>query len=166
MKREPAKRQTSRQSRRAAIMALVEREQWSVVDVDAWNELRRVFDTVTENTLRHDLLDSGLPLDPLVEGVRFDTIEDLARSLTTLADCYLQQMEANPNEPMCVARKCVLEARRKAEAVLGNSRVAPQKRAAMEEKFLWLRTWLENPALFPAWASLRLRKVRNPTSGS
>ena len=166
MKQEPAKRQTSRQLRRAAIAAFVERKRWNVVDVAAWNELRQAFGTVTENTLRHDLLDSGLALDPLVEGVRFDTIEDLARSLTGLADRHLRTMETSPGESMSLARKRVLEARRKAETVLGNPRVAPEKRAAMEEKFLWLRTWLENPALFVAWAPLRLQKVRNPTSVS
>lgn len=166
MEQEPAKRQTSRQLRRAAIAAFVEREQWALVDLAAWDVLRRAFGEVKENTLRHDLLDSGLPLDPLVEGVRFDTIEHLARSLTALAVCHRRAMEASPNESMSLARKLVLEARRKAEAVLGNSRVAREKREAMDEKFLWLRTWLENPELFAAWAPLRLQKVRNLTSGS
>lgn len=166
MEQEPAKRQTSRQLRRAAIAALVEREQWALVDLAAWDALRRAFGEVTENTLRHDLLDSGLPLDPLVEGVRFDTIEHLARSLTALAVCHRSAMEASPNESMSLARKLVLEARRKAEAVLGNSRVAREKREAMEEKFLWLRTWLENPEVFAVWAPLRLQKVRNPATGS
>lgn len=166
MEQEPAKRQTSRQLRRAAIAAFVEREQWALVDLAAWDVLRRAFGEVKENTLRHDLLDSGLPLDPLVEGVRFDTIEHLARSLTALAVCHRRAMEASPNESMSLARKLVLEARRKAEAVLGNSRVAREKREAMEEKFLWLRTWLENPEVFAVWAPLRLHKVRNPATGS
>lgn len=166
MERAPGKRQTSRELRRAAIAAFAEGERWSVVDAAAWDALRIAFGEVSESTLRHDLLDSGLPLDPLVEGVRFDTLDRLARSLTALAECDRRAAEAPRKGRISPARKCVLEARRKAEAMLRNSKVSPEKRAAMEEKFLWLRTWLENPELFVGWAPLRLRQMRNPTDAS
>lgn len=156
-----AERQTSRQLRRAAIAAFIEREGWRVVDTAAWDALRGAFGTVTESTLRHDLLESGFPLDPLVEGVRLDALEELARSLTALAECERRAAEVLRKGAISPARKRVLEARRKAEAVLRNPRVSAEKSAAMEEKFLWLRTWLENPELFTQWAPLRLRKFRN-----
>lgn len=157
-----AKRATSRQLRRAAIAALAEREKWEVVDAAAWDALRAAFGTVSERTLHHDLLDSGLPLHPLVEGVRLSTMEDLLRTLTALADCHRSAALAAAKGTVTPARRRVLEARRKAETVLANPKVSQDKRAAMEEKFLWLRTWLENPELFTQWAPLRLRKFRNP----
>lgn len=161
MEPEHAKRPTSRQLRRAAIAALAEREKWPVVDAAAWDALRAAFGTVSERTLHHDLLESGFPLHPLVEGVRLDTMENLLRTLTALADCHRNEAVAASKGAITQARRRVLEARRKAEAVLANPKVSPDKRAAMEEKFLWLRTWLENPELFTQWAPLRLRKFRN-----
>ncbi|MCC6264948.1 MAG: hypothetical protein IT169_15335 [Bryobacterales bacterium] len=152
--------------RRAAIAALIERERWQVVDSAAWEVLRNAFSTVSESTLRHDLLASGFPLQPMVEGVRFDTLEELARSLTALAECERRAAETARNGMISPARKCVLEARRKAEAVLRNPSVSAEKHEAMEEKFLWLRTWLENPELFVDWAPLRLRQIRNRRDGS
>lgn len=165
MNMEPAqsRHRTSRDERRAAIAALIEREQWPVVDRPAWQVLRAAFRTVSERTLLHDLLDGGFALDPLVEGVRLDTMENLFRSLTALAICHQREGATARKGAITAARKCVLEARRKAEAVLRNPKVSPEKKSAMEEKFLWLRTWLENPELFPEWASLRWRKVRNQT---
>lgn len=155
-------RVSPREARQAAIMLLAHEKRWSVVDETAWEELGRAFDGVSERTLRHDLRACELPVHPLVEGVRLDSVDELARSLLGLAECHSQAMEAHPRTRMSAARKRVLDARRKAEAVLRNPRVAAEKRAAMEEKLLWLRTWLENPELFAVWAPLRLEKVRNP----
>ncbi|MCZ2154618.1 MAG: hypothetical protein LC114_12065 [Bryobacterales bacterium] len=140
---------------------LAVRRGWAVVDLNAWGEFQREFPSVAQNTLRHDLFDTGLPLDPLVEGVRFDTIEDFHRSLTALAARHRANLEQQPGQPMTTARSRVLEGRRKAELALRNPRLTAEKRAAMQEKFLWLRTWLENPGLFEGWAALRLKKLRN-----
>jgi hypothetical protein len=38
---------------------------------------------------------------------------------------------------------------------------SPAKRDQKEEMVLWMRTWLENPPLFPVWARLR-RRGMNP----
>jgi hypothetical protein len=132
------------------------------VDADAWQRLREAFREVSESTLRHDLRETGLAVAPLVEGVRLDSLEHLARTLLALAEADSAALKSEPGLRMSAARKLVLEARRKAETVLRNPRVDAAKRAAMEEKFLWIRTWLENPDVFPAWAPLRLQKVRNP----
>ncbi len=161
-----AKQATSRQLRLAGIAEIAASRRWSVVDLAAWDELRRAFPSVAESTLRHDLFETGLPLDPLVEGVRFDTLEDLCRSLAALAACHRASIGGRPEQPITPARKRVIEGRRKAEAVLRNPKVAAEKRESMREKFLWLRTWLENPDLFADWARLRMKKIRNPAEAS
>jgi hypothetical protein len=155
-------RASARQERLRAIVALAESEGWERVDADAWGRLREKFQEVSENTLRHDLRETGLAVAALVEGVRLDSLEHLARTLLALAEADASALTNEPRLRVSAARRLVLEARRKAEVVLRNPRVEPAKRAAMEEKFLWIRTWLENPDLFPAWAPLRLQKVRNP----
>lgn len=160
-----AKRETKRTRRLAAIRDLALRECWQCVDDAAWQALRRAFPEVSESTLRHDLRETELILNPFVEGVRLDSIEDLARTLSSLAAEYAAGRADSADPRRGAARKLVLDARRKAETVLRNPRVNPQKLAAMEEKFLWLRTWLENPALFNAWANLRRKKLSNPDAG-
>ena len=161
-----ANRETKRTLRLAAIRDLAVREGWPLVDESAWQTLRRTFTEISESTLRHDLRETGLILHPFVEGVRLDGIEELSRTLSSLAMEYAAG-RANPPDPRPdTARKLVLDARRKAEAVLGNPRVQSEKMAEMEEKYLWLRTWLENPALFAVWASLRREKLRNPNAES
>lgn len=154
-------RASARQEQLQAIVALAESEGWERVDAEAWKRMRAEFQGVSESTLRHDLRETGLAVAPLVEGVRLDSLAHLARSLLALAEADAAALTKEPRLRVSAARKLVLEARRKAEAVLRNPRVDPAKRGAMEEKFLWIRTWLENPDLFPAWAPLRLQKVRN-----
>lgn len=158
-------RPSARENRLREIAALAAREGWTVVDEVCWRRLREQFPQISDRTLRHDLRQSGLPVSALVEGVRLDTLADLARTLLALAAEDSQELQRGPQIRMSAARRLVLEARRTAETVLRNPGIAPDKRAAMEEKFLWIRTWLENPAVFPTWAPLRLRKVRNPELG-
>jgi hypothetical protein len=98
---------------------------------------------IKEATLHKLLREIDWPQAPLVEGVRQDTPENLERTLTALTSEY----ERNPKE----ARQAVLTARQHAEWSL---RRAPDD-AARQETLLWLRTWLENPAVFPTWVKLR-----------
>jgi hypothetical protein len=82
-------------------------------------------------------------LDPTVEGVRQDSLESLERTLSALAAEYAK---AGPERKKAI-RGIAIEARRHAEWA---------KRAESE---LWIRTWLENPPLFPVWAALRRRAL-------
>jgi hypothetical protein len=99
---------------------------------------------IQEPTLRRALRESGWPLAPLVEGVRQDNLDNLQRTLTALATEY----EANPSP----ARQAVLTARTHAE---WNLKRHPDD-AVRQEAFFWLRTWLENPTVFPVWCRLRV----------
>lgn len=103
------------------------------------------FPEVSETTLRRALRECGLPLDPLVEGVRQETPEDLERTLLALAAEYEQGDAVRRTQ----VRGLVLTARRHAELAA--------RRKPKDEELLWLRTWLENPLVFPAWARLRRR---------
>ena len=154
--------QSKRQTRIAAMREIAEREGWQSIDSDEWHLLCAQFPNVSEKTLRHDLREIIFPVHPLIEGVRLDSLEDLERSLRALACLYQEAVSRNPRDTMNAARRLVLEARRKAENVLRNPRVDAEKRAAMEEKFLWLRTWLENPPVFDSWASIRSKIHGNP----
>ena len=144
---------SARQQRIAAIPKIAEQRGWEQIHPDAFDALCAVFPKTSAQTLRKDLRETGLRLHPLVEGVRLDSLGHLRRTLLALESCYSQQPAA--------ARSAVLDARRKAEFVLRNQRVTEVLRAEMAEKHLWLRIWLDNPPLFPAWQALRSETLVN-----
>lgn len=134
-----------------------------MIDPAAFANLRAAFPDLGEETLRHDVCDSGLALHPLVEGVRLGTLDSLERTLLALLDYHPEAPEGRGPSP---ARRAVLRARRKAEFVISNERTDLVLREAMREKFLWIRVWLENPPLFPSWLRLRRERLRNPRPSS
>lgn len=150
-----------RQTRIAAIQAIAREERWTLVDPPALALIRAAFPETSEETLRHDLRETGLLLHPLVEGVRLEDLDALARTLLALERWYQAGAGASPHAT--AARKEVLAARRKAEWVIRNPRVDALVRAAMEEKLLWLRVWLENPLVFSTWLALRQATLRTQT---
>lgn len=100
---------------------------------------------VSGRTLRAAFLESGLMLDPMVEGVRQDSLANLERTLLALAAEYRAGGEARRRQ----VRAVVIEARRHAALA--------SRRKPKAEQLLWLRTWLENPPLFAGWVELRRR---------
>lgn len=127
-----------------------------------WEELCRALAPVPEERLRRLLRDSGLPLDPLVEGVRQDSFESLERTLLALQGEYQRAVAAADQARVQACRRLVMAAKDRARWVTRNPHVAPEKKAQKEEMLLWMMTWLENPAVFDSW--LRLRKRATGTS--
>lgn len=112
---------------------------------------------VSERLLREVWRASGLAMTPMVEGVRQESLAELARCL----DGLVREYEAGDARRRMAVRRVVITARRHAEWVAENPRVAAEKRALKAEMGLWLRVWLENPGVFGVWADLRTRTERN-----
>ncbi len=121
-----------------------------------WDTLLRLLTPVSEGYLRRLLRDfsreSGVPLAPLVEGVRQESLDALESSLLKL----LAEYERGSAAVRSRVRKAVIEA--KEHARLASRK--PELREAKAEMILWMLTWLENPPVFPAWASLRRGRIR------
>jgi hypothetical protein len=113
------------------------------IEPSDFEQIRADLAPVKELTIRRALRECGWPLAPLIEGVRQDTLDNLQRTLTAMATEY----ETNP----AAARQAVLTARNHAEWNLKRHPEDPVR----QEVFFWLRTWLENPAVFPVWCRLR-----------
>jgi len=128
------------------------------VDEAAWLRLRRDLPEVSEKTLRTAVRESGRPLAPVVEGVRQDALPDLKRTLSALSAEY----QAAPPPRRRTLRALVITAKTHADLAARSRRLRPAKHDLKLEMALWIRAWLLNPALFPAWADLRERQ----TSGS
>lgn len=119
-----------------------------------WDALRRDLAPISRSYLRKLLRETGVPLAPLVEGVRQDDFNALERSLTAL----LHEYEQGGPERRAEIRKLVIEAKDHARWAAKN----PEKKSQKEEMALWILTWLENPPLFPEWARLRRRALETP----
>ncbi len=99
---------------------------------------------ISENYLRKLLRECGVPLDPMVDGVRQADLAELERSLIGLLDRY----ESADSPRRNAIRRMVITAKDHARWAV---RAHPEK----AEMILWMTTWLENPPLFREWVRLR-----------
>jgi len=112
-------------------------------------ELRARLAPISDSYLRRLLRASGAPLEPLVEGVRQDSLEELERSLLAIGDDYSRAQAAGDDGRARRCRRLVIESKDHARLALRRGR------AEKEEMILWMLTWLENPGIFPTWVGLR-----------
>lgn len=97
----------------------------------------------------------GIPLDPLVEGIRQNSFSELERTLVVMAEQYRDARMAGDRERQNLCRKEVLVAKQHARLCLKQSRLAPEVAAQKKEMISWMTVWLDNPELFPVWCRLR-----------
>ncbi|WP_321477102.1 hypothetical protein [uncultured Paludibaculum sp.] len=117
---------------------------------------------VSPKLLRQALIESGMELAPMVEGVRQDTFADLERTLLALGAEYEGGEDAKRKQ----VRTLVITARQHADWAMRSPHCTEAHRVEKAEMVLWMRTWLENPPLFPAWLVLRKRvRMGRPEGG-
>jgi len=126
-------------TKRAKLAEWIERQQPSRIGQNEFEQLTEELAPISRSYLRKLLRDSGLHLAPMVEGVRQTNLGVLELSLLALVIEYESGNAAHRQ----AVRELVITAKEHA------------RWARKEEHILWLRTWLENPPLFPAWARLR-----------
>jgi hypothetical protein len=134
-------------TKRVDLLRWLERNRPARIGEKEWAMLHVEIGPVSGSTLRRLLRESGVPLAPLVEGVRQETFEALESSLLSM----LQEYEGGDAAYRTSIRRLVIEAKDHARWA---ARI-PEKRAAKQEMALWMLTWLENPPLFPQWVRLR-----------
>lgn len=145
-----------------AILDWLDSNQPALVDTETVVQIRLSVGDVSDHTLRHALLESGFPLDPLVEGVNQSTPVDLARTLLVLAGLYAK---AEPARRQAI-RAMVIEAKTHARFAASNRRLHPARLEEKREALLWISTWLDNPPLFPMWLNVRLGRTQDGVSGA
>lgn len=117
-------------------------------------EIARELAPISERYLRELLRDCGIPLAPLIEGVRQDSFDNLERTLLALEIEY----EESDAVRRRACRECVISAKDHTRFALRRLPQADPRRADKDEMLLWMLTWLENPPAFPAWLELRKRQ--------
>jgi hypothetical protein len=116
-----------------------------------WREMLTALAPISESYLRKLLRGSGVSLAPMVEGVVQSSLVDLERTLLALANEY----EAGARD----VRRIVITAKDHARFALKKFKPDDPKIGERQEMFLWMMTWLENPALFPVWLAMRKRII-------
>lgn len=97
-------------------------------------------------------------MGPLVEGVRQESFDELARTLLALHAEYARAVEAGDRERQTACRRLVIEAKDHARWAARRAQ-DPRKRAEKEEMAAWMLVWLETPEAFPVWLDLRRKKL-------
>jgi hypothetical protein len=126
-------------TKRAKLAAWLGLRQPSLIGQIEFDHLQEELGPISESYLRKLLRDSGVPLSPMVEGVRQSNLGTLELSLLSLLSEYEEGDAAHRQ----AVRKLVITAKEHAQWT------------GKQEHVLWLTTWLENPPLFPAWTRLR-----------
>jgi hypothetical protein len=117
--------------------------------------------------LRKLLLASGLPMDPVVEGVRQGSFEELERTLAAIGEEYAKALESGDTALAARCRQAVITGKEHAHLAERRRGASPETQALKREMAEWMLLWLENPAVFPTWLSLRKRRgqpARSPES--
>ena len=142
-------------TKRARLEAYLAELKPSVVDEKLWADLQEQLAPVSSSYLRELLRGSGLPMSPLIEGVRQDSLDEAERTLLALSGVYA---EASGDSRRRI-RTALIESKDRIRWGLKRAGIDAQQRALKEEILLWALTWLENPEVFPAWLALRRMKI-------
>ncbi len=148
-----------RKGKREALAAFIEAQRLERITEADFGELLCALAPVSEVTLRRLLRQTGVPLAPLVCGIRQDSFENLERTLLDMEREYAEATVRGDAPRARACRRAAITAKDHARFALRSPKLTADERAAKEEMVLWLLTWLENPGVFPAWLELRKRVV-------
>ena len=129
-----------RKGKRTDLAQWIEEHRPPVIGEPEWVEIQQTLAPISRSYLRKLLRETDVPLRPMIEGVRQESLESLEASLLALLNEYADQ----PRE----VRRMVIEAK-------DHAKWAVKENPAKAEMVLWMLTWLENPPLFPDWVALR-----------
>lgn len=89
--------------------------------------------------------------------LKFADFKQAANSLKNLEILRKKFAAENDKEGLRRVRERALEGKRRAQMIVKNEKVAPEKRAEKEEMANWFTIWLNSPEIFENWLALRLR---------
>jgi hypothetical protein len=150
----PRRRSTTvrKATKRDRFSAMLAENRWTAIQSTEWELLRHNF---SESSLREWLAEAGIPVDQPYRGVQTKTIEALEESLVAMTELYVGVSDARR-----VCRATVIASKDRTRFASKNEKVELDKRALKAEMVEWMLVWLDDPAMFPAWAAIR-RKVKH-----
>jgi hypothetical protein len=85
----------------------------------------------------------------------FSSLAEAEQTLVRLENLCRNYRVASDKKGVEYCRRIAMLGRRRAESISRNRRVSPIKRLQKQEIALWFRIWLETPAIFQDWLSMR-----------
>jgi hypothetical protein len=82
--------------------------------------------------------------------LRWKTLDELEASLREFQRLYAAEPERRQ-----ALRDIVIRTKDRARFASRNPKVSPEKRAVKEEMLQWMLVWLDSPAIFGDWVTLR-----------
>ena len=137
-----------RASKRQRVVDYFVSRGWDLVGETEWAELKAAFPDISESTFRT----SGIAIAQPWLGVRQHTMDELETSLRELAGVYASRFDLRR-----YCREQVIGAKNRARFVARSERVEAGKRRLKSEMVEWMLVWLDDPAMFTAWAGMRQR---------
>jgi hypothetical protein len=97
-----------------------------------------------------------LPYREALTGVLvFSTLAEAEDTLRKLENLCRKYRSASDKKGVDYCRRIAFLGRRRAEIISRNKKVSLRKRIEKQEIANWFRIWLETPALFEDWLSMR-----------
>ena len=152
---------TTRQAKRTLLSQYLAEARLERITEADFSLLRQRLAPVSEAYLRGLVRSCGVELEPLVEGVRQDSFEELGRTLAALSREYQEAVAEGDRERARRCRRAVLTGKEHARLAARRAGWSPEASARKEEMASWMLVWLENPGIFPAWLALRRKAAGN-----
>jgi hypothetical protein len=96
------------------------------------------------------------PYREVLSGIlAFSTFDEAEQTLKRLEKICRNYQEASDKKGVAYCRQIAALGRRRAELISLNKKVALQKQLQKKEIATWFKVWLETPAIFEDWLSLR-----------
>lgn len=143
-----------RPTKKQRVQAFVAGRGWTVIGEREWSELKASLPDISESTIRA----SGVPIAQPWRGLSQHTLIELETSLLEMSETYA----ARPG----LRRYCrdqVISAKAHARFIASNHKVEEARRRLKSEMVEWMLVWLDDPAMFPAWAAMRRQRLSTGT---
>lgn len=119
---------------------------WNEIGEAEWRELRRALPDVSETTLR----ECGVPIQAPWSGLRTHTLDELEASLCEFSRVYEAREDLRR-----YCREQAIAAKDRTRWVAKYPKFEESRRRLKLEMLQWMLVWLDDPAMFPAWVSVR-----------
>ena len=123
---------------------------WTAIGEAEWNELKAALPDVSETTIRR----AGIPISQPWRGIAQHTLDELESSLRELSEVYAARPDLRR-----YCRDRVIAAKDRARWVARGAQATEDKRRLKTEMAGWMLVWLDDPAMFPAWAGMRRGRI-------
>jgi hypothetical protein len=123
---------------------------WTAIGEAEWNELRTALPDISETIIGR----AGIPIAQPWRGVAQHTLEELESSLRELSEIYAARPDLRR-----YCRDRVIAAKDRARWIARGARATEDTRRLKTEMADWMLVWLDDPAMFPAWAEMRRGRI-------